>query len=151
MDKRTRPGPGIIAMAIVGVAALLLYAWFLSAYFATAYGDAAVGQAIEALLALALLWLALLVLAALDRAVGGPSWARMAGFLVLPLTAIATVFATDYPNDPLCEAGVVGAPLLVGAYVLAGRMRPASAVRVQAAILLLFAAFSAYAIDLFIS
>jgi hypothetical protein len=150
MPARTKPRPATIALAIAGVIALLLYAWFLSANFATAYGDAVVGQAIETLMALALLWFALMVLLIMDRAIGGPSWPRRAGSLVIPVTAIASIFATDYPHDALCQLGVVGVPLMVGVYVLAGRIQPPLAARAQAAILLLFAAFSAYAIDLFL-
>jgi hypothetical protein len=44
----------------------------------------------------------------------------------------------------------VGVPLVVGVYVLAGRLRAQSAARAQVAVLLLLAAFSAYAIRLFL-
>lgn len=42
-------------------------------------------------------------------------------------------------------------PFLVGLYVLAGRLRAPQARRAQAAILLVLAMFSAYAIELFAS
>jgi hypothetical protein len=150
METRKRPRQSTIALFVIGGLGLLLYAWFLSTYFATAYGDAVVGQAIEALMALFLLWLVLVLLLTIDRVIGGPSWPRRAGFLVIPVTAIATTFATDYPSDKLCQLGVVGVPLVMGVYVLAGRLPAQSAARAQTAILLLFAAFSAYAIRLFL-
>jgi hypothetical protein len=137
-------------MAALGGVAVLLYCWFLAANSATVYGDAVVGQAIETLMAVSLLWLVLLVLVTIDRAVGGPSWPRRAGFGVIPVAAVAMTFATDYPHDLLCQAGVFGLPLVIGLYVLAGRLPPRQAARAQAAILLLLAAFSAYAINLFI-
>src|SRR4051794_37806570 len=105
MEKRARPGPGTIVMAAGGAAALLLYAWFLSVDLASLVGpgDAVVGQGFEALTALALLWGLLLVLVALDRGLGGPSWTRRAGFLLMPVAGIATAFATDYPSNRLCQ------------------------------------------------
>ena len=136
-------------MAALGGIALLLYGWFVAANSATAYGDAVVGQAIEALMAVSLLWIVLLVLVTIDRALGGPSWPRRAGFVVIPVSAVAMTFATDYPHDPLCRAGVFGLPFVIGFYVLAGRLPLRQAARAQTAILLLLAAFSAYAIDLF--
>ncbi|HSQ96654.1 MAG TPA: hypothetical protein VLM18_11240 [Croceibacterium sp.] len=151
MTVRTKPRPNTIAMAVLGVVALLLYGWFLSVNYATVYGDAVTGQAIEALMAMALLWLVLLALVAIDRVLGGPSWPRRAGYLVIPLSAVAMTFATDYPNNALCQAGILATPFVVGLYVLAGRMQPSLAARVQVAILLLLAAFSAYAIELFVS
>ena len=150
MNVTTKSRPSSIALGILGAVAVLLYTWFLSSYLATAYGDAVVGQAIESLMALALLWLVLVVLITMDRVIGGPSWARRAGFVVIPVTAVASTFATDYPSDKLCQAGVVALPLLIGVYVLAGRLRAQSAAWTQAAILVLFAAFSAYAINLFL-
>lgn len=151
MGERAKLRPGTIAMAVLGVIALLLYGWFFAANSATAYGDAVVGQAIETLLAVALLWLVLLVLVVIDRVLGGPSWPRRAGYLVIPLSAVAMTFATDYPNNALCQAGILATPFVVGLYVLAGRMPARSAARVQTAILVLLAAFSAYAIELFVS
>ena len=151
MTTRAKPRPSTIAMAVLGVIALLLYGWFVAVNSATVYGDAVVGQAIEALMAVALLWLVLLVLVTIDRVLGGPSWPRRAGYLVISLSAVAMTFATDYPNNALCQAGVLATPFVVGLYVLAGRMQPSVAARVQVAILLLLAAFSAYAINLFVS
>jgi hypothetical protein len=150
MNVTTKSRPSSIALGILGAVAVLLYTWFLSSYLATAYGDAVVGQAIESLMALALLWLVLVVLITMDRVIGGPSWARRAGFVVIPVTAVASTFATDYPSDKLCQLGVVGVPLVIAIYVLAGRMQTRLAARAQAAVLLLLAAFSAYAIRLFL-
>jgi hypothetical protein len=149
MGESTKPRAGTIAMAAFGVVALLLYGWFLSVNAMSVSGDAVVGQAIEALTALGLLWLVLLVLMGFDRGIGGPSWPRRAGWLVAPVTAIATVFATDYPHNPLCQWGIILAPLLIGLYMLAGRLPARQAGRAQAVILLPMAAFSAYSINLF--
>lgn len=151
MATRGKLQPGTIAMAVVGVIAALLYAWFLSAYFTSAIGDAVVGQALEALTALLLLWLALLGLMLFDRGLGGPSWPRRAGFLLVPMAGIATTFATDYPHDRLCRLTVVGMPLLIGAYMAAGRLPTRRAAWAQAALLLPMLALSAYAIELFLS
>jgi len=151
MGEGTKLHAGTIAMAAFGALALLLYGWFASVNATSVSGDAVVGQAIAALTALGLLWLALLVLMGFDRALGGPSWPRRAGFVVAPATAVATVLATDYPGNPLCRWGVVLAPLLIGAYLLAGRLPPRQAGRAQTAVLLPLAAFSVYAIELFAS
>jgi len=150
MTTTAKPRAGIIAMAAFGLAALLLYGWFVSVNFATVYGDAGVGKAIEALMAVALLWVVLLVLVTIDRVLGGPSWPRRAGYLVIPVSAVAMTFATDYPSNALCQAGMLATPLVVGLYVLAGRLQPRQAAQAQTALLLLLAAFSAYAINLFL-
>jgi len=151
VELRARLSPGTIAMAAFGVVAALLFAWFLAVNSETVYGDAGVGQAIEALTAAGLLWLVLLVLLVFDRALGGPSWARRAGFVLVPVGGIAAFFATDYPGNRLCRLTIVAIPLLIGAYILAGRMKPLQAGRVQAAILLPVAALSWYCIALFAS
>ena len=152
MENGAKPGPGTIALAIFGALAALLYGWFLSVDLASdVSGDAVVGQAFKALTALGLFWIAVLVLLALDRVVGGPSWPRRAGFVLVPLAGIATTFATDYPRDRLCQLGIVGMPMLIGAYLLAGRLPTRRSSQAQAAILLPMAAFSAYSIQLFAS
>lgn len=138
-------------MAVLGAVALLFYGWFVAVSSETAYGDAVVGQAIEALMALGLLWIALLLLIAFDRGVGGPSWPRRIGFVVIPVAGVATTFATDYPHDLVCQAGILATPFVIGLYVLAGRLPRPQAGRAQAAVLLPLAAFSAYAIELFVS
>jgi hypothetical protein len=152
MGTRAKLGPGTIAMAAGGGAALLLYLWFLSLDFATLVGpgDAVVAQAYATLTALALLWALLLALVALDRGLGGPSWPRRAGFLLVPAAGIATLFATDYPSDRLCQLAIAALPLLAGAYALLGRLPPRQAARAQAATLLLMAALSAYPIERFV-
>jgi len=140
-------------MAVGGIAALLCYFWFLSVDLASIRGpgDSVVGQAFEALTALAWLWILLLVLLAFDRGLGGRSWSRRAGFVLVPVAAVATLFATDYPSDRLCQAAVVGLPLLVGIYLLLGRLPRHRAAVAQAATLLPLAALSAYAIVRFCS
>jgi hypothetical protein len=144
--------PAAVAMLGVGAAAVLLYGWFASVYVAQALpGDAAFGQAMEALTALLLLWIALVVLLVIDRAAGGASWTRRIGYLVVPVAAIANTFATDYPSDRLCQAAVLGIPLLTGAYVLLGRLPKRQAAIAQGAALAAMAALSAYAIDRFLS
>src|SRR4051812_46628053 len=143
---------GTIAICVGGVAAALLYAWFLAVNFATALGgEARIAQAYAALAALVLLWLALLVLAIIDRALHGPSWTRRAGFVLVPIAAIATAFATDAPNDRLSQLAVVALPLLAGAYALLGRLSARLAAKAQTAALMLMAALCAYAINRFIS
>lgn len=137
-------------MAAGGAAAALLYAWFLSVDLASVIGDAVVGQAYEALTALLLLWCVLLVLVIVDRVLGGPSWVRRAGYVLVPLAGVATFFATDYPGSRLCRFILLALPLLTGAYVVLGRLPRREAGRVQAAVLLPMAVLSAYAIRLFL-
>ena len=108
-------------------------------------------QAYSALAALVLLWLALLVLGIVDRALGGPSWIRRAGFVLVPVAAVATTFATDAPNDRFSQIAVVALPLLAGLYALAGRLAPGPSAKAQTATLVSIAALSAYAIKQFIS
>jgi hypothetical protein len=150
---RTKLPGGAIAMAVGGVLAALCYLWFLSTDFASISGpgDSVVGQAFETLTALACLWILLLVLLAFDRGLGGRSWSRRAGFVLAPIAAVATVFATDYPSDWLCQATVVGLPLLLGIYLLVGRLPRRRSAIAQAAVLLPIAALSAYAIVRFSS
>lgn len=153
MEKVRKLRPGTIAMAVFGAAALLLYAWFVSVTFATneGPGDAVVGQAFEMLTALLLLWGVLIVLIVMDRAMGGPSWTRRAGFFLVPVAAIAVLFASDYPGNRLCQFTIAAMPLLIGAYVLLGRLPARLAARAQAVALLPIAGLSAYAIKLFVS
>jgi hypothetical protein len=151
MATGARARPGTIVMAVGGLLALLLYGWFLSVGFADVSGDAVVGQAFKAFTALGLLWLVLLALLALDRGLGGASWPRRAGFLLVPVAGVATFLATDYPDDPLARLGTVAMPLLIGAYLAAGRLAPPLAARLQAAILLPLAALCYYSIALFVA
>jgi len=153
MEKSAKPRPATIVMAALGAAALLLYLRFLSLDLAgiAGPGDSVVGQAYATLAALAWLWGLLLALLALDRALGGPSWPRRAGFLLVPLAGIATVFATDYPGDRLCRLAVLALPLLTGAYLLLGRLPPRRAGLAQAATLLAIAALSVHPILRFVS
>lgn len=146
-----RPGPGTILMAALGAAALLLYLWFLSLDFASISGpgDSVVGQAYATLAALAWLWVLLLALVAMDRVLGGPSWPRRAGFLLVPIAGIATLFATDYPGNRLCQLDVMALPLLIGVYLLLGRLPARHAAWAQAATLLGIAGLSVYPIMLF--
>jgi hypothetical protein len=137
-------------MAAGGALALLLYGWFLSVGLASALGgEARIAQAYAALAALGLLWLVLFVLVIVDRVLGGPSWSRRAGVLLVPVAAIADVFATDYPSNRLCQIIVLAMPLLAGAYVALGRLPARHAARAQALALLVMAALSFYAIRLF--
>jgi hypothetical protein len=151
MAMSARPRGGTIVMAVLGAAALLLYLWFLSLDYASISGpgDSVVGQAYATLAALAWLWGLLIVLVAADRLLGGPSWPRRAGFLLVPLAGVATLFATDYPGNRLCQLDVMALPLLIGAYLLLGRLAPRHAAWAQAAALAGVAALSAYPIVLF--
>src|SRR3954464_2163920 len=135
MEKGARFPAGAWLMAAGGAAALLLFGWFLSVDLASIVGpgDAVVGQAYEALTALALLWGVLLVLVALDRGLGGASWPRRAGFLLVPAAGVATLLPPDYPGRLLCRLSLLALPLLVGAYLLLGRLPPRQATWAQAA------------------
>jgi len=151
MEKSARLRPGTIVTMAGEAAALLFYLWFLSADLPDAIGgEARMAQAYSALAALALLWLVLLALVVADRAFGGPSWTRRAGFVLIPLAGIATLFATDYPSNWICQLMVLVMPLLVGAYVGLGRLPPRRAGTAQSAVLVPIAALSAYAIQLFV-
>lgn len=153
MEKRARSRTGTIVMAALGAAALLAYLRFLALDYAgiEGPGDSVVGQAYATLAVLALLWGLLLVLVVADRVQGGPSWARRAGFLLVPVAGIATLFATDYPGNRLCQMDVMALPLLIGAYLLLGRLPARHAGWAQAAALLGIAALSVYPIALFTS
>ena len=151
MEQSKRPSAGIITLAVGGVLALLLLGWFVAIDSRSISGDAVVGQAFEALTALGLLWLVLFGLVIVDRVLGGPSWTRRLGFLVVPVAAIASVFATDYPSNRLCQIMVLVMPLLIAAYVGLGRLPKPRTPIAQAAVLVLVAALSAYAINLFVS
>ena len=153
MALRGKIRPGIAAMAAGGAVALLLFLWFLSVDLASLVGpgDAVVGQAYEALAALAWLWAVLLALVAFDRILGGPSWPRRAGFLLVPAAGIATLFATDYPGRWLCRLSLIALPLLVGLYLALGRLPPRRAAWSQTAVLLPMAALSVYLAKLFLS
>ncbi len=150
MEKKAGLRPGTVVTGAGLAAALLLYGWFLSVDLPDAIGgEARIAQAYAALAALGLLWLLLLVLVIVDRVLGGPSWARRAGFLVVPVAAIASVFATDYPSNRLCQIIVLAMPLLAGAHVALGRLPAPRAARAQWLALAPMAALSAYAIRLF--
>lgn len=153
MAMSARPRGGTILMAILGAAALLLYLWFVSLDFASisAPGDSVVGQAYAIFAVLALLWGLLVLLVVADRVLGGPSWARAAGYLLVPIAGIATLFATDYPGNRLCQLDIMALPLLIGAYVLAGRLPARWAGWAQAATLIGVAALSVYPIVRFAS
>jgi hypothetical protein len=153
MAMSARPRGGTILMAVLGAAALLLYLWFVSLDFASlsSPGDGVVGQAYAIFAVLALLWGMLLVLVVMDRMLGGPSWPRRAGFLQVPVAGIATLFATDYPGNRLCQLDIMALPLLIGAYLLLGRLPPRHAAWAQAAALLGVAALSVYPIVRFAS
>jgi hypothetical protein len=157
MEGIRKPGAGTIVMAAGGGVALLLYLWFLSLDFAALEGpgDSAVGNAFATLTALAALWGLLLLLVAIDRGLGGPSWIRRAAFVLVPVAGIGTLFATDYPGNKLCQLSVLALPLLVGAYLLLGRLPRRGASRhaggAQAILLLTMGAISAYPIEKFIS
>lgn len=152
MENAKRLRPGIIVMAAVGVAAALLYGWFLSVDLASALGgEARMAQGYEALAALLWLWIALFALVVVDRVLGGTSWTRRAGYLLVPLAGIATLFATDYPSKRLCQIAVLALPPLVGGYALLGRLPARLAGRAQALALLPMAVLSAYVVRLFMS
>jgi hypothetical protein len=149
--KRARPRAATIVFIAGCLAALLLWLWALSLDAMSVSGDAVVGQAFAELLALALLWGTLLVLVVFDRALGGASWPRRAGFVLVPLAAVGAVCASDYPGDPVCRIALAGLPLLALAFLVLGRLPTPWAARAQAAALLPIAALSAYAIVRFAS
>jgi hypothetical protein len=109
----------------------------------------------ESLTAFVALWALLLVLLTIDRIRAGPSWRARFAFLMVPIAGIATLFATDYPSNRLCELAVLALPPMAGAYLLlgwlphrGGKPRTAGA---QALVLLLMAALSAYPTVKFLS
>jgi hypothetical protein len=155
MEGRPRLTGGTIAMALAVVAFLLLYLIFLTQDFATLQGpgDSAVGNAYATLAALAAMWGLLLVLLVVDQIRAKGWWTRLAIPLV-PIAAIATVFATDYPSNRLCIWTIVALPLIVAAYLMLGwlpQRAAAPAGKARAVMLLLMAALSIYAIEIFVS
>jgi len=156
MERGPKLQAGTIVMALAGLAILALYLTFLAQDFATLEGpgDSAVGNAYATLAALAALWGLLLVLLVVDQIrATGPAWRTRPAILLVPIAGIATVFATDYPNDRLCIWAVAALPLIVGAYLLLGWLprEKVLAGRTQAVMLLLMAALSVYPIERFVS
>ena len=157
MDQRPKLRTGTIVMALVGLAILLLYLAFLAQDFAALEGpgDSAVGNAYATLAALAALWGLLLILLVADQIrAKGPAWRTRPAILLVPIAGIATIFATDYPNDRLCIWAVVALPPIVGAYLLLGWLSNRGAKLAggtQALMLLLMAALSIYPIERFVS
>lgn len=155
MEQAPRSLAGIIVLAAAWLAVLLSYFAFLAANFATlrGVGDAAVGNAYAVLTALAALWSLLLILLVVDQVRAKGRWARPA-ILLVPIAALATIFATDYPGNRLCVWAVVALPLIVIAYLMLGWMPRAAASlagRGQVLMLLPMAALSIYPIEKFIS
>lgn len=156
MEREAKPRGSTIVMALAAAAVMLLYLTFLAQDFATLEGpgDSAVGNAYATLAALAALWGLLLVLLVVDQIrATGPAWRTRPAILLVPIAGIATVFATDYPNDRLCIWAVAALPLIVGAYLLLGWLprKTALAGGAQAFMLLLMAALSIYPIERFVS
>jgi hypothetical protein len=155
MEGRPKLRAGTIVMALAGLAMLLLYLAFLAQDFATLEGpgDSAVGNAYATLAALAALWGLLLVLLVVDQ-IRAKGWWRRAAILLVPIAGIATLFATDYPNNRLCVWSLAALPLIVGIYLLLGWLPPRAAKwtgMAQMAMLLLMAALSIYPIERFVS
>jgi drug/metabolite transporter superfamily protein YnfA len=155
MEGRPKLRAGTIAMALAGLAMLLLYLAFLAQDFATLEGpgDSAVGNAYATLAALAALWGLLLVLLVVDQ-IRAKGWWRRAAILLVPIAGLATLFASDYPNNRLCVWTIVALPLIVGAYLLLGWLPPRAAKwagMAQMVMLLLMAALSIYPIERFAS
>jgi len=142
-------------MALAGLAILLLYLTFLAQDFATLEGpgDSAVGNAYATLAALAALWSLLLVLLLVDQ-IRAKGWGTRPAILLVPIAGIATLFATDYPNDRLCIWAIATLPLIVAVYLMLGWMPQRSAKpagMAQAVMLLLMAVISIHPIERFVS
>jgi hypothetical protein len=155
MEESPKLRAGTIVMALAGLAILLLYLTFLAQDFATLEGpgDSAVGNAYATLAALAALWGLLLVLLVVDQ-IRAKGWLTRGAILLVPIAGIATLFATDYPNDRLCVWAVAALPLVVAVYLLLGWLPPRAAAAAgwaQAVLLLLMAALSVYPIERFVS
>jgi drug/metabolite transporter superfamily protein YnfA len=155
MEERPKLRAGTIVMALAGLAVLVLYLTFLAKDFATLEGpgDSAVGNAYATLAALAALWGLLLVLLVVDQ-IRARGWLTRPAILLVPIAGIATLFATDYPNNRLCVWAIVALAPVVGAYLMLGwlpRRASAWAGRAQALMLLPMAALSVYPIERFIS
>lgn len=155
MEQRPKPRAGTIVMAVAGLAILLLDLAFIAQDFAPHQGpgDSVVGDAVLVLMILAALWVLLLFLLVADQIRTGPPW-RRAAILLVPIAGIATVFATDYPSNALCELSLVALPPIAGAYLLLGWLPDramAIAGKARAVMLLLMAALSVYPFEIFVS
>jgi hypothetical protein len=155
MEGQPKSRAGTVVMALAGLAVLFLYLTFLAQDFATLEGpgDSAVGNAYATLAALAALWGLLLVLLVVDQ-IRAKGWRTRPAILLVPIAGIATLFATDYPNDRLCIWAIAALPLIVAAYLVLGWLPQRAAKLVgwgQAVTLLLMAALSAYSIERFVS
>lgn len=157
MERKPKPQAGTIVTVVVALAILLLYLTFIAQDFAAheGPGDSVVGDAFRTLGTLAALWALLLVLLVVDQIrATGPAWRTRGAILLVPIAGLATLFATDYPSNRLCELSLVALPPIVGAYLLLGWLPDqarAQAGKAQAAMLLLMAALSVYPIERFVS
>ena len=146
---------GMVVTIVAGLATLLLYVGFLALTLADPEGgESRMANAFASLAWLAALWGMLLVLLVADRIRATVrSWTAPLAFLLVPIAAIASLFATDYPSNRWCQLSLAALPLVVGIYLVLGRL---SSLRTTArfgrpAMLLLMAALSVYPIEIFVS
>jgi hypothetical protein len=145
----------LVVTIVAGLVTLLLYVGFLALTLADPEGgESRMANAFAALAWMAALWGMLLVLLVADRiTTTAKSWTAPLAFLLVPIAAIASLFATDYPSNRWCQLSLAALPLVVGIYLLLGRLPslPTTARIGRAAMLLLMAALSVYPIKIFAS
>ena len=146
---------GTVVTIVAGLATLLLYVGFLALTLADPEGgESRMANAFASLAWLAALWGMLLVLLIAERVrATARSWTAPLAFLLVPIAAVASLFATDYPSNRWCQLSLAALPLIVGVYLVLGRL---SSLRTTArigrpAMLLLRAALSVYPIEKFVS
>lgn len=143
--------PLIVFELLVGLAASILFLLAMSLNFANpgGGGESRIANAYESLAALGWLWMALFVLLVVDAARLPRHWpASATAMVLLPVAAVATLFATDYPHDLVCIFSFPAMPMLFGALALLPRGRPAVG---RTSVLVAIAALSAFLIIKFLS
>ncbi len=123
MEQRPKSRAGTIAVAVAGLVFLLLYLAFVARGLAPHQGpgDRVVGDAFATLAALAALWALLLTLIMVDQIrAKGPAWGTRPAILLVPIAAIATFCATDYPGQRLCVLSLGALPLIVASFLVLG-------------------------------
>jgi hypothetical protein len=154
-DRAPRLRLGIVVTFVAGLATLLLYVGFLALTLADPEGgESRMANAFASLAWMAALWGMLLVLLVADRiSATAKSWTTPLAFVLVPIAAIASLFATDYPSNQWCELSLAALPLVVGVYLVLGRLPslPTTARIGRTAMLLLMAGLSVYPIEKFVS
>jgi hypothetical protein len=155
IEQSPRVRLGMIVAIVAGLATLLLYVGFLALTLADPEGgESRMANAFASLAWLAALWAMLLLLLVVDRVSASvKSWTTPLAFVLVPIAAIASLFATDYPNNRWCQLTLAALPLIVGIYLVLGRLPSLrrTAQIGKPVLLLLVAALSIYPIEKFVS